>query len=232
MLSLLRKAIQSVPAVIPYLTGKARFLAYIPSEYKTYNYMLSQIEGLVTGLYTNNIGGNFIDIMRNIISGQLSQAYRQAWEDEGFTDMFMPDYLVESLDTMIFNQHGFVEGFFRDIIDARIDRTSVEPLLMRARLWANQWNTAYNEAIKLIALENGGKLVWLEGDTIEKCDTCLGLDGVVLFAKEWAELGVRPQGFPNEKLICKGGHCDCRLESTDKRRTRNGYSKVKKLTQK
>lgn len=151
MKKLLLKAIEKVPAVIKYLDpgviSKLR-----QGERKTYDYMLRQIEGLVRGVYEGNIGGQFIDTMANLISGQLMQAYQQAYEDEGYTDYFLPGYLQSSLDEMILNQYNFVDQYYRDIVDARIDNTSVQPLLSRAPLWAQRWTEAYNESKRLITL--------------------------------------------------------------------------------
>jgi len=187
--------------------------------------MENAIEGLVNGVYNGNIGGQFIDTLANIISGQLTQAYRQAWEDEGMTDYFAPDYLSESLEAMILGQYDYVDQFYRDIIDARVDGTSVEPLLARAKLWANRWNEAYNEAVRLITLQGGGNLVWEYGDA-EHCNTCLSLNGIVARASEWDTLGVKPQG---DMLECGGWNCKCALVSTDKRRSPNAYGRIEEI---
>lgn len=243
----IRKAIQAVPAVVPYLTGRARFIAYSSGfvhvhyykgtsterlnydDYKTYEYMLARVEGLVRGVYNNNLGGDFIDIMANVISGQMTQAYQQAFEDAGFTDMFLPEYLQASLTDMIANQYTFVDNFFRDIVDARIDGTPIAPLLQRAELWAGQWNTAYEEAARLIAIRNGDKLEWVEGDTMEKCAECVSLNSIVAYAHEWEALGVHPKGAPNTKISCGGWHCDCTLEKTDRRRSPNAFQRIKEI---
>jgi len=92
----LRDVIKLFPAVKAHLTGRARWLAYEPTGYKTYDYMLRQIEGLVNGVYSGNVGGEFIDVMANVISGQLTQAYQLAYADEGFGGQ-LPDYLASSL---------------------------------------------------------------------------------------------------------------------------------------
>lgn len=236
-IQIIHKVIQAVPEVIPYLSNKARYMLYKPSEYKTYDYMLRAIEGLVNGVYSSNIGGQFIDTMANLISGQLTQAYRQAFEDEGFTDAFLPAYLTESLEAMILNQFDFVDQYYRDIVDARVDGTSIAPLLARAQLWANRYNEAYNEAIKLITLNNGGNLVWKLGATEKHCPLCSRYDGIVARASEWEALGIAPQNAPNHALTgeidgekgCEGWHCDCRLEPTDARRSPNAYGRLEEI---
>lgn len=221
----IRQVVATFPEVRTYLSGRSRWSLYKPAEYKTVDYMENAIEGLVNGVYNGNIGGQFIDTMANIISGQLTQAYRQAWEDEGMTDYFAPDYLSESLEAMILNQYDYVDQFYRDIVDARVDGTSVSPLLARAKLWANQWNAAYNEAVRLITLQGGGNLVWEYGDA-EHCNTCLSLNGIVARADEWDTLGVKPQG---DMLECGGWNCKCALVSTDKRRSPNAYGRIEEI---
>ena len=221
----IRQVVATFPEVRTYLSGRSRWSLYKPTEYKTVEYMENAIEGLVNGVYNGNIGGQFIDTMANIISGQLTQAYRQAWEDEGMTDYFAPDYLSESLEAMILNQYDYVDQFYRDIIDARVDGTSVSPLLARAKLWANQWNAGYNEAVRLITLQGGGNLVWEYGDA-EHCNTCLSLNGIVARADEWDTLGVKPQG---DMLECGGWNCKCALVSTDKRRSPNAYGRIEEI---
>lgn len=250
MLGQIVKAIDLVPAVLPHLSNKARYIYHAlkggdsdafyfyegvkkSTVYKSYDYMLDQITRMVTNLYNNNLGGEFIDLMANLISGQLTQAFRQAWEDEGNTDMFMPDYLNSALETLILNQYDFVDQYFRDVIDARIDKTPIGPLLLRAQMWANQWNAAYRQAQELIRKQSGGNLVWVKGATEHGCRTCAALDGIVMSASEWETLGVHPRGYPNPKLECEGGgpanNCDCTLEPTDKRRSPNAYGRVEEI---
>lgn len=188
--------------------------------------MLAHILGLVRGVYGNRVGGNFIDIMANLISGQLTQAYRQAFEDEGFTDFLLPPYLEESLQSMILDQYDYVDGYYRDIIDARIEKKPIDPLLARASLWANRWTEAYNEAVHLIMLNEGGNEMWVLGQTEEHCETCSRLNGIVARASEWEKLGVRPQSAPNDMLACGGWNCDCSRVPTDKRRSPRAFDTI------
>jgi hypothetical protein len=225
----LRQIIKTVPAVKPYLTGKAKWLAYEPAEYKTFDYMLAQLLGLIRGVYGNNLGGDFIDIMANLISGQLTQAYQQAFEDAGYTGFFLPDYLQASLEEAILNQYGYVDQLFRDIIDARLNGEPVEPLLARAQLWAQRWTEGYNEATRLITTEEGGNLEWVLGATEQHCSTCSGLNGKVMSSKEWDLIGIKPQNAPNSALECGGWRCDCSLVPTDKRRSPGAYGRIEEM---
>lgn len=226
LIKIAREAVRLAPQVKPYLSAKTRFMLYEPAEYKTTDYMLNVIEGLVNGVYNNLVGGDFIDAMANLISGQLTQAFQQAFEDEGYTDFVLPDYLSSALESMILSQYDYVDQFYRDVVDARIDGTSISPLLARAQLWANQWQAAYNEAIRLMTLEGGGNLVWQEGDTVDKCGVCVGLDGLVMRASEWDALGIKPQ---SHSLPCHGFNCHCSLVPTDKRRSPDAYGRAEEI---
>ena len=217
--SLIANIIRAIPSVIPHLKA---------SYYKTYDFMLRTIEGLVRGVYNGNLGGDFVDILQSLIEGQMRQAYQAAFEDAGFTDMFMPDYLNEALQETILQQTNFdyIYQYYKDIIDARTDGTSIDPLLSRAGLWANRYSEAYGNAVLLINSNNGGRMIWKLGATEQHCSTCAGLNGIVAFAREWDELGVHPQGAPNDILECGGWRCDCSLEATDQRRSPKAYDTI------
>ena len=204
-------------------------VVHLPREYKTYDYMLSVITGLVRGVYTARIGGQFIDVMANLISGQLTQAYQQAYTDDGFTDFEMPDYLNKSLEALILKQYDYVDQYYRDIVDAMVDQTPIEPLIARAALWAQRWTEGYNEAVRLITVNGGGNLVWILGATEAHCPECSGLNGIVARATEWQMLNVKPQNAPNEKISCGGWLCDCSLTPTDKRRSPNAYGRIEEI---
>lgn len=198
--------------------------------YKTYDYFLSTLERLVRSVYDGNLSGEFIDIMASLIYGQLDQAYRGVWDEEG--DGEYPEYLADSFEEMYLSQFDYVDQYYRDIVDARVDETPIDPLIARAALWASRFTDAQNEARRLIALEGGEKLEWVEGDTLEKCSVCLALDGIVAYASTWNELGVKPQSPPNESLECGGWKCGCKLQVTDKRVTRGSRDKILSIVSK
>lgn len=185
---------------------------------KSLPFFLRTITRLVQTVYDGYIGGEFVDIMKNLISGQMRRAYEEAWKEDG-NELPMPDYLNNAAKALADEQAGFVPGYYQDIIDARVNKTPIGPLTYRAELWANRYTQAKNDATALIAQENGSKLVWREGDTVDKCDTCLALDGIVAYATEWAQAGFRPQSAPNHMLDCGGWKCQCRLEPTTARRS-------------
>lgn len=226
--NLLIQAVKLVPDVLPYLTDKTRFALYEPAAYKSFEYMLKQIEGLVRGVYNGNIGGQFIDTMANLISGQLTDAYQAAWKDEGDGGDF-PEYLNAPLESEILNQYDYVDQFYRDIVDARVDKTPINPLLARAELWANAWNTAYENATSLITAAMGGNEEWVLGATEEHCPECAALNGIVAKASEWDALGIKPKNPPNDKLTCGGWRCDCERRATNKRRSPNAYGRIEEI---
>ena len=196
--------------------------------YKSYDYMLTQIERLVRSLYNDQIAGEFVDVMANLISGQLWDAYSKAWAEEG-TGGEVPEYLVASYDAAVLAQYSFVDQYYRDIVDARLDKTPLEPLIARAQLWANRWNEAYNEAVRLITVDSGGNLEWKLGATEEHCPECAALDGMVARASDWDILGVKPQNAPNSKISCEGWRCDCSLLPTKKRRSPGAYGRIEEI---
>ena len=196
------------PAVIPHLG--AWF-------YKTYDYYLATIQNLVRNLYDGYIGGEFRDILSNLVLGQLSQAFEQAARDNGVLELNQD--MFNRLMDMVTSERLHIEDFYRAVVDARVDKTGIEPLLVRADLWARRWQDAYNEATRMIEAERGGKLVWRLGATEQHCTTCAALNNLVAFASEWEQARLRPQSPPNGALECGGWRCDCVLEPTDRRRS-------------
>lgn len=220
-------AVKHYPAVIPYLQGRARFVAFALGDWKTEEQFDARLTNLVKALYNGTITApDFVDSLAALIGRQITLAFREAWKDEGEGEF--PDYLTEASEAFILGQYDFVDGFARDIVDARIDGGDIAPLLARVPLWSNRYNEAYNEAIALITKENGGNLEWVYGDT-EHCPECLALNGIVMSASDWDTLGVRPQSAPNEKLTCGGWRCQCQLIPTDKRRSPGAYGRVEEI---
>lgn len=220
---------KKIPALLPHLSGRARWIAFAFGDAeKTAEQFESRLTSLVKALYGNTIAApEFVDAMAALISRQITLAYREAWNDEGDGTAF-PQYLTDSSEEMILGQYDFVDGFMRDIVNARIDGAGVDGVLSRVPLWANRYNEAYNEAVRLIQKENGGNLEWVYGDT-DHCDTCHNLNGIVMSAKDWDTLGVKPQSAPNSKLECNGWRCQCELRPTTKRRSPGAYGRVEEI---
>lgn len=217
--------------LLPALDGllSARAIMAIFGEIKSYDYFERHVEGLVRGVYNGYIGGEFIDTLLNLVQGQLTQAYEQAWKDDG-NELPLPDYLQASLDEMLNSEIDYIDGYYHDIVDARVDNTPIDPLLVRASMWANRYNDALNKANMEIAAQTGGKLVWRIGATEKHCETCAALDGIVAYATEWQASGLSPQNPPNTALECGGWQCDCSLEPTDERKTRGAVDRLQEIS--
>jgi hypothetical protein len=221
LLKFAREAVKAVPAVKAYLSDRARFVLSDNVSYKSYDYFLQQIQRNVTNLYNGFITGEFIDLMANLISGQIYDAYSKAWFDEGYSGA-MPAYLNTAYQDSVLKQYNYVDTYYRAIVDARIDKTPLAPLLVRANMWASRWTESYQDAIRLITAANGGNLIWHYGEA-EHCNTCLSLNGIVASAKEWTASGLKPK---SEMLDCKGYNCKCELVPTKQRRSPKAADRI------
>jgi hypothetical protein len=202
----------------------------IASLLKTIPFFARALTRLVTSLYNGFIGGEFVDVLKNLISGQLRRAYEQAWKDEGTGGKLPPELEAAAADK-IAKQQAFVEPYYHDIIDARVNGTALEPLTQRVDLWTNRYQEAYDEAIGIIHTQNGSKERWVLGATEQHCPFCRSFNGIVAYAHEWETLGIRPQNAPNPALTgklededgCEGWRCDCKREMTTEPRTENAF---------
>jgi len=192
---------------------------------KTYGFFLMSLQRLIRDVYQGDMGEGFIDATADLIASQLRRAWNEGMRANDLDpagDM-LPEWEAELQDA-IADQFPFVDTLYSDIIDAREAEAGTAALLSRAELWANQYNSVVNQS-KITTARKGAKLVWVYGDT-EHCDTCLRLNGIVAFASEWAELGVRPQSPPNGLLVCGGWKCQCRLDQTTARRSPNAAVRI------
>jgi hypothetical protein len=224
--AIIRTIISKFPAVQSALSMRARFLANIDADgdgIKSQEDFLSRIQWLIRAAYNGDIAGEFIDGMAAAISRQYFLAYREVLAEEGLE---MDDEFRQHVEQMIADEFMHVEQLFRDIVDARIDGTPIDPLLARAQLWANRYAEVQNEARLAIGLRFGYNMVWTMGATEEHCPTCSALNGIVAFASEWDTAGLEPQNAPNDLLKCGGWNCDCSLTKTDKRRSPNALDSL------
>jgi hypothetical protein len=199
---------------------------------KTYDFFLSTIQKLVKSVYQGNLDNEFITIMYHLIDGQLRDAYQTALDDAGLSPDEVTETMKQQLDGMIAEQQQYVEGYYNDIVSARVDGKPIDSLLSHADIWANQWKATNNAATLEVTKELGGKLEWVLGATEEHCNTgdhdrpgigCQNLSGMVLFAREWEQAGIAPQ---TKQTNCGGWRCDCSLVPTNKRRTYGGLNKL------
>ena len=184
---------------------------------KSYDFYLRTLQNITRNLYEGRIGGEFKEILHSLILGQISDAFDKAALDNGM-DELTPE-LFSAMMTMIDSEREHIDGFYQAIVNARVDGTPVEPLLQRAKLWANRWKEAYEQAQHLITASMGGKEEWVMDEEKENCPTCLSLNGKVAFATEWDKAGFKPQHPPNDLLDCGGWDCGCERKPTNKRRS-------------
>lgn len=192
---------------------------------KTAEELANAVDGLVILLYNKKITvADFTFRLAGIIDTQLVEAWAEGMAENGYSlDEITPEW-AEQLQTIITNEQSHILSFGQEIEQDRINSEPIEPLLSRADLWGNRYNEVVNAA-RLATANAGDKLVWRFGDA-DHCTTCAELDGIVASASEWQEAGVSPQSPPNEKLECGGWRCQCSLEPTDEKRTRNALEKI------
>ena len=238
--SLIRQSVALFPAAVHHLHGWPRYIARMKDTYpepaqKTEGAMARQIYSRCRELYSGEIDrGEFLDAMADIVQEQLTRAFRAALRDNGLDpDLVNQDGegFKDELEDTILHEYDFVDNLAADVEQAAADGADVGQFQARADLWAARYPDAYNQAQAIISEQMGGKLKWVFGDT-EHCATCEALNGIVLYAREWEELGVHPQQPPNELLECGGWRCQCRIEPTDQRRSPRGFETVMNIVNK
>ena len=237
------------PSLLPHLKGRARWIACLPEVYtepadKTEGAFYRQIYNRIQDLYNGNLDtSGFLDAVSELVQQQLTRAFRQALRDnEMDPDLVNQDGegFKDELEAMILSEYDYVDRLAADVLQAAKDGADVSTFQARAELWSKRYADAYNQAQVIITRQMGGKLEWQEGDTEKKCPFCRALNGIVLYAKEWQSLGVRPQSPPNPMLTgerdgergCSGWLCDCHMIPTDKRKTPNGFQMVMDIVNK
>ncbi len=223
LLQIARSAILALPAIIPHLTGRARWLAH---TIKSYSEFSGGIEDAITGLHAGSITESlFVDYMAEIISTQL----REAWLEGMAANDLAPDEMIDewdqTIEAIILNEYEFVDRLAGDIVAVQDDEKALPGLISRGGLWANRYNDVVNLA-KLRTSDGTAKFEWILGDSIESCETCPQLDGIVAFSREWEQSRFRPQEPPNDMIDCGGWNCHCRLEPTTKRRSQNALNRL------
>lgn len=169
----------------------------------------SAVRGLWKGVFTTH---QFVDAMVSTLDRRLTQAWREGASQCGIRPDEMTREEEVQLRTFINGQIAFLPGLASDIINgSKGQGDSLPKLMARSDLWARQYLTAKNKGAAMACADQ--KMEWVLGKTEKHCNTCSRLSGKVKRMSFWAE-NVMPQGFPNSKLECLGGHCDCRLTPT------------------
>lgn len=151
----------------------------------------------------------------------IEQAIDLAWIEGAAECGIQPDEFteaeLEARDDFIFEQTGNLRPFINDIEkQSKKNGGQLTPLLVRNEMWVNQYPSAKQKSETLACKDE--KREWRVGRT-EHCGTCLALNGIVKRLSFW-NLHVVPREAPNDKLICGGFRCQCRLRKTNKPITR------------
>jgi hypothetical protein len=176
--------------------------------------------------FTGGDAFGFIDNMASEIENQFGRAWREGAAEMGVEPGDFTDEDDAVLEAMITNEQNYLDGIAGDIeaFIAEGGHTDTEfnaRFRNRAALWGNGYNGVVNDA--KLHFGNKEKLEWILGATEQHCTTCQSLNGIVAWAREWDEGGVKPQG---SMLACGGWKCDCSLEPTDKRRSSGALDRI------
>ena len=185
--------------------------------------------------FTSGDAFAFLDSMANEIENQFTRAWNEGAREMGVEpgDMSEDDLLI--LEDLIVTEQNFLDGIAGDIEEyiAEGGHTDAEfnaRFRARAGLWANGYNSMVTQA--KLHFGDRDKLEWVLGATEQHCETgqngrpgigCKDLAGMVLYAREWVEAGVKPQ---SSSTNCGGWECQCELRPTTKRRTPDGLGRL------
>lgn len=203
--------------VIRQVTARLRSTALIEyvkaGEFKTEGTYRRQLWRVIRDLYNQEIDEYvFVDDMADYIDNQFTRAWNQGARDMNVLPNQMKDEDIAELARLIEQERYYMLRLADDILHARIKPDgSIEPFRRRADLWANR----YNEIVGLAHVWFGGKMAleWIYGDTVDHCDDCSKLAGVVATADDWKASGWKPQ---SRDLECGGWNCRCSLVATTK----------------
>ena len=230
LIDIMHRVADVLPQAMPELKydRRAEFKAYISRrEFKSQSAYELHIWSYMRDFFTGGIDAfGFIDQMAAEIDNQFNRAWNEGAYEVGVLREDMEPEDIEEIDRLVIEEQNYLDGIAGDIEEftAEPDHTDKEfnqRFKSRAATWANGYERTITAA--KLWFGNKEKFIWVEGDTQDKCDTCLALDGIVAWAKEWAQAGIYPQG---DMLQCGGFNCRCKLERTDQRRSDNAIARL------
>lgn len=177
-------------------------------------------------LYRSGDGGMFLNQFIEAIGNQMTRAWNEGAREMGVEPEEMTDTDKAELKAIIDSEYDHVLDLGEAILISR--NGTMEEFRQQFRPRIDMWVARYNDAANRAKVYFGGRqrLVWTLGATEEHCTTCAALNGIVAFAYEWEQSGIRPQSPPNEILSCGGWKCDCSLMPTDKRRSPDALGRL------
>jgi len=167
----------------------------------------------VRDLYTSKIDeSEFIDIQIRLVEEQFGRAWREGARDVDFNPENMTDDDMTVLAERVETEKDRILDYAQSVLDAREAGNPVDPLVVRADMWAAR----YPEVRDAARAHFGGRmhLRWQYGPT-EHCDDCLRLNGTVAEAREWEQARQRGIYPRSAELACHGFNCACELIPTD-----------------
>jgi hypothetical protein len=170
----------------------------------------------------------FIDEFATNIENQLTRAWNEGAREVGVEPGDMTDDDLSELQAIIDSENDHVLDLATAIEDAINNNMPLADFRTSFRSRVGTWVLRYTDTVNSAKIYFGKKerLVWTLGATEEHCQSCAKLNGIVAYAEEWEQSGVKPQSPPNSAIECGGWKCDCSLETTDKRRTPNALTRI------
>ena len=204
----LKAAIEKVPDVLPFLTGRAWWLGLEVEEAKTYNYYLRVLKKDINRLYGGEINTNlFVDNLAGYVERQMRRAWNEGMRLNGLDPKDMTAEWEAIYQELVVSEYEYIERLAGEIVQAKLDGKPVDQFISRVELWANRYTDVVNRS--LAATKPDQLLRWEYGATEEHCTDCAARAGTAKTGKEW-EADILPQ---SHDLECGGWRCDCRLVS-------------------
>lgn len=174
------------------------------------------IKASVRGLWMGVLyRSQFMEVMQGAIERELWNAWIEGMSTCGMTTADMEPEDRDTVQNEIYKQLFFLGPFADDIIaSSKATGKPLEPLLSRAEMWINQYESV--KSLAKVTVCGDTKYEWVMGETEEHCASCLRLNGIVKRASVWKKAGISPQQPPNPMLECEGWKCLCELKPTSK----------------
>ena len=202
----IRRAVKTVPAVIPLLSdaAKAATLGYPGIREDYWVVIYESIEGYLTG-------DRPVTSYRNAVSIAMSEAFTDATY-EGYTqaggEMPLPEDMQAWLSERIGQEREHIISMFNRLKTEWEGIDPVKEALARAEGYARTLDSLYAEA-KLRGMKNQ-MVTWILGETEQHCDTCLKLNGKKHRISYLLANNYIPRK-PGAGMECNGYNCDCRI---------------------
>lgn len=176
--------------------------------------------------WKDGAGGAFAIRMRATVKFGLKDAFEIGAKSVGVEANEIPQDALDERDNIISQEQSHIAGLL-DYLSS-VARSKVKPapsfldtVMPRLEMWVKRFSDVQDRARMFLGKKT--RLVWKLGATEQHCETCGGLSGIVAWAQEWEQSGLRPK---SPDLACHGYNCDCSLTPTTKRRTPNALTRI------